>query len=250
MALIVQADKVRETSTTTGTGTLDLDGAVTGSRTFVAGVGDGNECFYAIDNGAGKWETGRGTVTDATTDTLSRDTVFNSSNAGSLVDFSGTLQVYTTIPAHDFMGHDYCKVYRSAVQSISTSSATAVLWDAEVADPGGWHSTGSNTDRIVVPHDGLYAITINVEWGASAAGVRYLILRLNDTSSEHAVRVPPTASGDLLHALPCELLLSANDYLTLNAFQDSGGNLNFGGDGGGGSPINASFMVRRVGHAA
>ena len=100
MALVLD-DRVKETSTTTGTGTLNLSGAVSGFQTFVAGVGDGNTTYYAIVNrDESEWETGVGTVTDATTDTLARTTVIASSNSDSAVDFSaGTKDVFVTLPA-------------------------------------------------------------------------------------------------------------------------------------------------------
>ena len=99
------ANRVRETSTTTGTGTLDLAGAVTGYQTFVAGVGTAATVFYCIvgqpgSAAEGEWEVGTGTVTDATPDTLSRDTIEESSNAGALVSFSaGTKDVFIIVPA-------------------------------------------------------------------------------------------------------------------------------------------------------
>lgn len=101
MAGPVMADRVKETSTTTGTGTLNLAGAVSGYQNFVAGVATGNSCYYAIVNrDAAEWEVGIGTVTDASPDTLSRTTVMASSNAGALVNFSaGTKDVFVTIPA-------------------------------------------------------------------------------------------------------------------------------------------------------
>ena len=100
MALVLD-DRVKETSTTTGTGTLNLSGAVSGFQTFVAGIGDGNTTYYAIVNrDESEWETGLGTVTDATTDTLARTTVIASSNSDSAVSFSsGTKDVFTTLPA-------------------------------------------------------------------------------------------------------------------------------------------------------
>ena len=95
------ADRVKETSTTTGTGTLNLAGAEPGYQTFVAGVGDGNTTYYAITNRAtSEFEVGIGTVTDAATDTLSRTTVISSSNSDNLVDFSaGTKDVICTLPS-------------------------------------------------------------------------------------------------------------------------------------------------------
>ena len=100
MALVIN-DRVKETSTTTGTGTFSLDGAATGFETFVSGVGTGNTTYYSIVlDGTNEFEVGVGTVTDATPDTLSRDTVISSSNSDSKVDFSsGSKTVFCTLPA-------------------------------------------------------------------------------------------------------------------------------------------------------
>lgn len=98
MALIL-ADRVQETTTTTGTGTVTLAGAVSGFQTFAA-VGDGNSTYYTIAGQTGsEWEVGIGTYTSSGT-TLSRTTVLSSSNSGSLVNFSaGTKNVFVTYPA-------------------------------------------------------------------------------------------------------------------------------------------------------
>ena len=100
MALVIN-DRVKETSTTTGTGTINLAGAETGYESFVSGVGTGNTTYYAIElNSANEWEVGIGTVTDATPDTLSRDTIISSSNSDAAVNFSaGTKNVFCTLPA-------------------------------------------------------------------------------------------------------------------------------------------------------
>ena len=105
MALVLN-DRVKETSTTTGTGTLDLAGASTGFVTFVAGIGNSNTTYYAIHNqGTAEWEVGLGTVTDATPDTLARTTVIsNSSGNTSKISFgSGTKDVFCTFPASKTM---------------------------------------------------------------------------------------------------------------------------------------------------
>lgn len=98
MALIL-ADRVKETTTTTGTGTVTLAGAVSGFQSFSV-VGNGNTTFYTITDGtANTWEVGIGTYTSSGT-TLSRDTVLASSNSGSLVNFgAGTKNVFVTYPA-------------------------------------------------------------------------------------------------------------------------------------------------------
>ena len=95
MALVVK-DRVQETSTTTGTGTFTLAGAVSGFQSFSA-IGNGNTTYYAIVGGT-EWEVGLGTYTSSGT-TLSRDTVLASST-GTKIDFtSGTKNVFVTYPS-------------------------------------------------------------------------------------------------------------------------------------------------------
>lgn len=98
MALVL-ADRVQETTTTTGTGSVTLAGAVTGFQSFAV-IGNGNTTFYTIaDQGGANWEVGIGTYTASGT-TLSRDTVLSSSNGGSLVSFtSGIKTVFVTYPS-------------------------------------------------------------------------------------------------------------------------------------------------------
>ena len=99
MALLVH-DRVKETSTTTGTGTLDLAGAVSGFESFVAAIGNSNTTYYAITASNGDFEVGLGTVTDGTPDTLARTTVITSSNSNNAVNFgAGTKEVFCTLPA-------------------------------------------------------------------------------------------------------------------------------------------------------
>ena len=100
MALVLN-DRVKETTITTGTGTLNLAGAATNFETFVAGIGDGNTVYYAIvHQNQAEFEVGLGTVTDASPDTLSRTTILSSSNNDGLVSFSaGTKDVFCTLPA-------------------------------------------------------------------------------------------------------------------------------------------------------
>jgi hypothetical protein len=94
-------DRVKETTTTTGTGTINLAGAATGFETFVAGIGNSNVTYYCIaGQGTAEFEVGIGTVTDASPDTLSRTTILSSSNSDSAVNFSaGTKDVFCTLPA-------------------------------------------------------------------------------------------------------------------------------------------------------
>ena len=100
MAFVLN-DRVKETTTTTGTGTINLGGAATGFETFVAGIGNSNVTYYCIaGQGTAEFEVGIGTVTDASPDTLSRTTILSSSNSDSAVNFSaGTKDVFCTLPA-------------------------------------------------------------------------------------------------------------------------------------------------------
>ena len=107
MALVLN-DRVKETTTTTGTGTVNLAGAETGFETFVAGVGNTNTTYYAIvHQSAAEFEVGLGTVSDSSPDTLSRTTILSSSNSDSAVNFSsGTKDVFCTLPASKAVHED------------------------------------------------------------------------------------------------------------------------------------------------
>ena len=97
MALVVN-DRVKETTTTTGTGTVTLGGAVSGFDTFAAGIGNSNTTYYCIQLGA-EFEVGLGTLAGDSS-TLARTTVISSSNSDSAVDFSaGAKNVFCTLPA-------------------------------------------------------------------------------------------------------------------------------------------------------
>lgn len=100
------ADNVVEESTTTTTGAYQLggvpgSGVAPGAQGFVAGVGDTHTCYYyAYEVGGTAWERGLGTVADAATDTLTRTTIYASSNAGAAVNWSGkTVRIRAVLPS-------------------------------------------------------------------------------------------------------------------------------------------------------
>ena len=120
MALVV-ADRIKETSTTSGTGTLTLAGASDGFRSF-ADIGDGNATYYAIvDSVANTWEVGIGTYTASGT-TLSRDTVLsNSSGTTSLISFAANSKdVFVTYPAIKAVYED--EVNTASAQQVSATN--------------------------------------------------------------------------------------------------------------------------------
>ena len=98
MALVLK-DRVKETTVTTGTGAIALDGATGAYQTFST-IGNGNTTYYAIaGQTTSEWEVGIGTYTSST-DTLSRDTILSSSNSNNIVTFSaGTKDVFITYPS-------------------------------------------------------------------------------------------------------------------------------------------------------
>ena len=143
MALVLK-DRVRESSSTSGTGTITLAGAATGFDSF-ASIGDGNTTYYAIiDTIAGEWEVGLGTYTASGT-TLSRDTVLESSNSDTLVNFAANSKdVICTYPADKsvFLSADGSLSLPgalSATGAVTGSNLNVSNWDTAY----GWgdHST-------------------------------------------------------------------------------------------------------------
>ena len=102
MALVIN-DRVKETSTTTGTGAIALGGIVAGEgfTTFATGIGNSNTTYYAIHNqGTAEWEVGLGTL-DGTSANLARTTVLDNSdgNTSAITLSAGTKDVFCTLPA-------------------------------------------------------------------------------------------------------------------------------------------------------
>ena len=160
MAFVVK-DRVKETTTTTGTGTITLAGAVTGFQAFSV-IGDGNTTYYTIQDAlSGDWEVGIGTYTSSGT-TLSRDTVLESSNSGNLVNFgAGDKDVFVTYPAERSV---------MAVGSGVTSDTGAVYINKTTVSQDTVINTGEN---------GLSVGPITIDSGKTltiASGQRHLIL--------------------------------------------------------------------------
>jgi len=93
----VIADRVKETSVTSGTGSIQLNGAFGGFQTFASAIGDNNSTFYAIENEV-SWEVGIGTYFSST-NTLARDVVFSSSNSNNKISLNGVSVVFCNYPA-------------------------------------------------------------------------------------------------------------------------------------------------------
>lgn len=152
MALVL-ADRVKDTTTTTGTGAITLaDAAPVGFRTFGAAIGNGNTTYYTIAGvGTSEWEVGIGTYTASGT-SLSRDTVLSSSNAGSLVNFSaGVKDVFVTYPAEKSVNYDTSGNVNISITG-SAASATNLLGGTANSIP---YQTGAGATTFLATGTGV-----------------------------------------------------------------------------------------------
>ena len=116
----ILSDRVKETTTTTGTGTLSLAGAEVDFQSFVAGIGDSNICYYCcVHCEADEWEVGFGTVNDAATNTLSRDTILASSK-------SSTSSSSSVSSSESSISTSSSSISASSQSSISSSSSSSI----------------------------------------------------------------------------------------------------------------------------
>ena len=145
MALVIK-DRVKETSTTTGTSNLNLAGAVSGFQSFVSGIGDTNTVYYAlIDANGTAWEIGLGTVGDASPDTLSRadDDVIASTNSNDRISLSsGTHTVFATYPAGKAV---YLNASGNLSHTVALATDTSGNYVATITGGTGITSTGATS---------------------------------------------------------------------------------------------------------
>ena len=120
MALILN-DRVKQETTTTGTGTITLGAQPAGYQSFAAGITNGSTVYYAIANtesGVTEWEVGLGTFSSSGAGTVTRDTVYTSSNSNNKTNFgAGTKEIFVTYPASR-------SLFKAADNSISLPGAT------------------------------------------------------------------------------------------------------------------------------
>jgi len=216
MALVVK-DRVKETSTTTGTGTFTLLGASSGFQSFAV-IGDGSVTYYTIvDQQSGDWEVGVGTYTSSGT-TLSRDTVLESSNAGSLVNFSAGLKdVFVTYPAERSV---YLDTAGSAVTLLDIGTAgigTANISTANITAGTVSTTPSSNTDIA----NKAYVDSIAVQSVHYHAPVKYEVpdttgnLNATYNNGSSGVGATLTNAGTLVAFTPDGIVASVNDRILI-----------------------------------
>ena len=153
MALVL-ADRVKDTTTTTGTGSVTLSGSPpAGFQSFGAAIGNGNTTYYTISGGS-QFEVGIGTYNSAGP-TLNRDTVLSSSNSGSLVNFSaGTKDVFVTYPAEKSVNEDATGNVNIDITGNATTAtrATNLIAGAAGSVP---YQTAANTTAFLASASGV-----------------------------------------------------------------------------------------------
>jgi hypothetical protein len=140
-------DRVKETTSTTGTGTVTLSGAQLGFQSFSSGIGSSNSTYYTIALG-NEWEVGIGSVTNATT--FTRDSVISSSNASSLVSFSaGVKDIFCALPA-EYTPSPSMLAQAFVNTHATTISETQTIQSGVLAGPVTVTSTLTVTGTLVV----------------------------------------------------------------------------------------------------
>ncbi len=209
MALIVR-DRVQETTTTVGTGTVTLGGAVLGYQSFAA-IGNGNNTYYAIvDPLLHDWEVGIGTYTASGT-TLSRTTVLSSSTGGTLVSFSaGTKNVFCTYPSER-------SVYRDTANTYTVQQAFDALTANSIALTTGTITTAPTSNTDIVNKQYADAIASGIHFHEAVALATTAALPAN-TYNNGTSGVGATLTGNANGALSVDstLTIAAERILVKN----------------------------------
>jgi len=215
MAFVI-ADRVRETTTTTGTGTITLGGAVTNFETFTANLSNSDTTYYAIvDNTNGAFEVGLGTFTASGT-TLARS-VIASSNSNNLVDFgAGTKDVFITVPASKIVVEDGSNnvAIGGTVTATAFSGSGAGLTGVDVVNDTSPQLGGA---LDVQTHD--IVTTSNRDLELAPNGTGKVVVKGNDNQGAIQFNCEANSHGQIVIAAPHSE--SASNTLTLPS---TGGN--------------------------
>ena len=135
----------------------------------------------------------------------------------------GVIWATPATPSPTFVG---ASVYRTTDQTISNGTYTIITFDAETYDSDGFHSTVTNTGRMTVPSGkaGKYLISGFAGFGANASGYRLIRLQKNGSTISYFSNLPFTGDTNTVQ-LSYAIDLAVGDYIEINAYQNSGGNI-------------------------
>jgi hypothetical protein len=127
-----------------------------------------------------------------------------------------------------------CGLSQSGAQSISNTTQTDLTFDTEAFDTDAYHSTSTNTARITIPagKGGYFLVTARVSYASNSSGTRGLWLRKNGTEVATCFTQPVATSDITTVQINQIMALTVGDYITMNAYQGSGGALNTATDQG------------------
>lgn len=181
MALALN-DRVQQTGTANTTVSFTLSGSVTGFQSFAV-VGNGNTTYYSAFDATGNWEVGIGTYS-TTGPTLTRTTILASSNSGSAVTFSGTVNVFVTYPAEKSVNLDGSGNV-SALGTVSSGTWQGTTVGVAYGGTGVTASSGANSVvlRDANQNTAVNHVTQTLASTVSAAGTT----TLTAVSSYHQV---------------------------------------------------------------
>lgn len=224
----VLADRVRETTTTTGTGSVTLLGAVSGYQSFSA-IGNANTTYYVIaGQTTSEWEVGVGTYTSSGT-TLARTTVLASSNSGSLVNFSaGTKDVWVDYPAGKAVIQDASSNVSVPANFSLTGTAARITGDfstSTFANRVAFQSSTVDgaTAIIAIPNGTSNSSSIQAVGASDPSATSRTTMSVSSTESRF--EAGRTASGGTY--LPMTFYSSGTEKLRIAA--DATGTFTFGG---------------------
>jgi len=172
-------DRVKESSSTTGTGTFTLGGAVTGFETFSAGIGGGNTTYYCIfENGTNNFEVGFGTLNGGAS-TLARTNIISSSNSDAAVNFAGATEVFCTVPG--------AKISLPTPEEYGSSSAPKII-TVKVGTKTTAHPYSGQGSSSAYFFDGLESPAITFSGADASYKYYYRFDQADSTNSGHPLR--------------------------------------------------------------
>jgi hypothetical protein len=162
--------------------------------------------------------------------TANTNTRLGIGSTGNVLTVSGGVPVWAP-PAGGsaFVG---ASAYKSANQTISNNTQTAITWSNEYFDTDAFHSTVTNTSRFTIPSgkDGKYLFTATARFAANSTGIRSWTYYKNGSGAMQPTAQNALSNGGSAMSAVYATSLVAGDYIELFCFQTSGGNLDIVSD--------------------